>query len=447
MNPKFWFGVFCYPDSGTIGNVGAIGTKGHMDAEDDLKFLREGDDKTEDDEKVDKDRKESRDRKDESQEELEENQDDLEEEDKEDKVEDKVDDEDEDEKDEDKEDEDEDEEEELVGALVSAKDLKAKYPDIFKKVPELKAVIYREQQYSQLFADPKEAQEAAGLAETFREMEGDLVSGEVEPLISGIKKTDGADFDKFAANFLPTLRKIDEATFLKVIAVPFKQMLRSALNTGKSKGNKNLEFSAQHIHDFIFGDTNIVDKTDFEQPEVKVGPEEEKFKKKIEELDRRDHSNFKNTVDSEWGSGVAEAFLNGLDKDNQLTKWVKDKMVEDALKEVNKQLVADPRHMKNMEALWRQAKASGYSAESKSRIVTTALARAKQLIPTIRVKLRSDAFAKSGRSSENKEEKKKFQVPDRESRGERNGDERKRENRRPNPKSTASMSDLDVIRG
>ncbi len=402
-----------------------------MTAEDDLKFLREGeqDDKGSGEEENESDQPGKKDSKGKSEESEESESEESEESNKE-EVEGKEEDE-----------EEEEEEEEIIGSLVTAKDVKEKYPDIFKKIPELKAVIYREQQYSQLFANPQEAQDAAGLADTFREMESDIVKGDFEPLLSAVKNTKDADFNKLAANLLPSMRKLDEQTYMKMLAVPLKQVLRSATAEAKQKGNKNLEYAAQYIHDFIFNDTNINDKAEFETNETKANPEEEKYKKKLEELDARDHNNFKNVVDREWLTEVQEVFFDKFDPDNVLSKWTKDKMFEDAVRELNKQLVADPRHMKNMEGLWRQAKASGYNADSKARIVNAALARAKQIIPTVRQKLRSEAFAKSDKT-ENKDEKRTFKP-----RNERSGNNGNEKRERKSPRNTSDMSDLDIIRG
>lgn len=413
-------------DTNTGTGTGVAGNVGPMGPEDDLKFLRENrgevDDK-EDSKDEDKEDKDEEDKDDiEPDENVEEEKDEEDKEDKEDK------------------DEDEEEQEELVGGLVSAKDLKAKFPDIFKKVPELKAVIYREQQYSQLFADPNEAQEAANLANTFREMESDLVSGDFKPLLNGLKNTKEVDFSKLAASLLPSMKELDEPTFMKMISVPLKQVLRSAFRTGQQKDNKNLMYAAQHIHDFIFDDINLDEKAEFEGEAKKANPEEQKYKEKLEALDKRDHENFKKNVDLQFLGVIESEFLNGLDPNGEMSKWQKNKMFEDAVAEISRQLVADPRHMKNLEVLWRNAKASGYNSESKTRIVNTSLARARQIIPQIRTKLRQEAFAKDKKNGEEREPKKTFRTPERSS-------ERREEKRKPNPRNTDDMSDLDIIRG
>lgn len=394
---------------------------GEMGAEDDLKFLREGNDNVdpkvgeeENEEEKDKTEDEGQD-----EDEVKEDEEETEEDNKED-----------DEKEE--EENEEDDEKELLGGLVTAKDIKAKYPDIFKKFPELRSVIYREKQYSDIFTDPKEAETVSKDAQAFHDIESDLTSGESKPLFEALKKIDGMDFGKFASKLLPALKEVDEATYMKVLAVPFKMVLRSALAHGISKKDKNLELSAQHLHNFIFDNLDLDSKTDFEnESKEEVNPEEKKYRQKLDELDKRDYQAAKVDVDKTWMDGVRTAFFDKFDPDNTLSKWTKEKMFESAINELNTQLTADARYMRLVQSFWQKAKASGYSSESKSRIVTTALARAKQIIPEIRTKIRNEALAK-----DKAEGKKTFKVVKK---------DKPREQKKSGNKFEG-MSDLDIIR-
>lgn len=389
--------------------IGEVGTPQPQSAEDDLKFLREGSESEEPEAEPEEEETEEEEPSDESEEETE----DEEEKETEDE-------------------EDEDEEPEEVG-LVTAKDLKAKYPDIFKKVPELKGIIYRERQYSEIFANPEEAQQANTQAATFRNIESDLFGGNSENLLKAVKDDKNADFPKLAASLLPALRKLDDATFMKVISVPLKQVLRSANAAGTKSGDKNLALSAQHLHNFIFGDTELDSKADFEQEPEKESPEKTEYRKKLEELNTRDFLSAKVTVDNDIISSVREAFFDKFDPDNTLTKWTKDKMFEQAVKDLDAQLMKDPRHLKSVEVLWRAAKAANYNTESKSRIVNAVLARAKQIIPQVRQKLRNEALAKDKVAAPGK---KKFKVIPGQG----------KPKSKPNSKDTSQMSDLELIR-
>lgn len=422
---KFLFPLFA--PATAIGDISG-GTREPMSAEDDLKFLRENqepDPEPEVEAEPEAENEESDTTSDDEGNESD-SEEDLE----------KTEDEDDEEADK------EDEEEEPAGLLVTAKDLKEKYPDIFKKVPELKGVIYREQQYSQIFADPKEAQAAAVDANTFHKMEADLMEGNSQPLFEALKKSEGMDFKKFSSNLLSALKKVDEQTYWNVVAVPLKKVLRSAFSRGTKNGDKNLVLSAQHLHNFIFEDIDLDAKADFEEPESKKTKEQEDYEKKLATLDARDHNAFKISVDDDWLGGVKIAFFDKFDPDNTLSSWMKDKMFESAVGEINKQLTVDVRHMKSMELLWKAAKASGYTAESKSRIVNAALARAKQLIPTIRQKLRQEALSKDKVKDK---DGKKFVVS--KDLGRSENKDKNRQPQKKNLRDTSSVSELDIIRG
>jgi hypothetical protein len=396
-----------------------LGSKSTGSVEDDLKFLR-----TPEAGVVDKPEEK----------EEEENEEETSEEESEEKDEEESEEESEDEPEESEEDEEEPEEE-TAGGLVTAKDLKAKFPDIFKKVPELRAVIYREQQFSKIFVDPREAQQASQDADNFRTIEADLVGGKSKPLFEALKGIKGAKFNELAAGILPALKDVDEQVYMKMLAVPFKQLLRSAYAHGVAKKDKNLEASAQHLHAFVFDNYDLNDKTEFESAieDKKPNQEEEKYKRKLEEIDARDHQSAKNEIDKDWLKGVHDSFFDKFDPDGVFTKWAKEKMFEDCVKQLNEQFVADARFKKSIDALWSQARASGYNTDSKSRIVNAALARAKQIIPQLRSKIRGEALAKEKRTDPQKQ----LKVVKRE------GQQRKE---KPSTKDTSKMSDLDIIR-
>jgi len=420
--------LFFSPDGTAAGNItGFSGTKGEDDnsSNDDLKLLKEGNEE-------------------------EDKEEDKKEEDKEEDIEDKEEDKDEEEEDteedeeEDKEEEDEDEEnteEDEKPGLVTIKDIKKDFPDFFKKHPEVRAVIARERQFSEIYADPAEAQDASVKANTFDNIQDDLVNkGHSEELFSTIKRTSPEAFERLMKGILPAIRKVDEATHMKLVAVPLKRALRAALAQGIKKGDKNLQYAAMHVHNFIFEDDDLNAKTDFEDESgVKKTKEQEDYEKKLQELDARDHIAFKNTVDAEFLSKTKAFFMDGFDPDNLLSDWTKDKMFEDCLKELNRQVSKDPRHLRNIDMLWKQAKSQSYNSDSKSRIVNAALARAKQIIPDTRRRLYAEA---------RNERKRKVEGKTKSFTGNKDRNEKSKSNSRGNkdPRKTSEMSELELIR-
>jgi hypothetical protein len=441
---KFLFPLFFAAD----GDVAPIHAAD--DGSDDLKFLKSDDNADDKDDDSD-DKEDESDDKDKDDDKDEDKEDDKDDDDGEDKEDDKSDEDEEDEDEKEDSDDDSDEDEESKEGdddgkvnLVTIKDIKKDFPDFFKKHPEMRSVIFRERQFSEIFADPKQAQESVAKADLFDNIEADLIGGEIKPLLESIKNVKSAKFDNLVKNFLPALRAIDETAYTKLLAVPLKRALRGAKAHALKNGNKNLANAVDHVNQFYFEDETLDTKAEYEDEGAKKTPEQEKYEKKLAELSERDRGTFKNSVDTDWLGEVQTIFMDGLDPDKLLSDWTKTKMLEDCLKEVNKQLSNDPRHMRNMEHLWKNAAAAGYNSESKSRIVTAALARAKQIIPEVRRKLRSEALNERRRRVDKKDNNNKPRKI--EASGETHKEKRNLDKGRKDPRSTSQMSELDVLR-
>lgn len=406
-----------------IGDVPGFGV------EEDLAILKDGTDESPDDKQDD----EADDKPETSDEENSEGDDDTEEENKDDEEDDNKEDED----DKDKEEEEEDEQDEIK---ITVKGIKKDFPDFFKKHPEMKGVIFRERQYSEIYSSPQEAQSAAKLANQFNAMEADLVSGDTEPLFKALKNVnEGKNFDSFLSNLLPNLRKVDKEAYYKVAAVPLKQALRTAFKHGQKEDNKNLTNSALWLHKFLFESDDIEGKAEFEDKvkSAEVTPAEKEYREKIEALNRRDRQNFKVSIDDEFTKGVEKFFMDGLDPDNILSEKTKTWMLRDLFDELNDQMVKDTRYMRGINSIWQQATGSGYNPSFKTRIVSTSLARAKQIIPSIRTKLRAEALGERRRLSKSKERER--ETP-------RVVSGRDNNKRVTSKKDTSQMTDLEIIR-
>lgn len=417
----FGFQLPCYFPEDVIAPDKGFGV------EEDLAILKEGEE-ADDDENTEED----------SDDDTEVSSDDGNEEDKEEDIDDDSE-EDADEKKKKKDTEEDDEEEEDSETddeiKVTVKGIKKDFPDFFKKHPEMKGVIFREKQYSEIYANPAQAQSAAKLANQWNNMEADLLAGDTEPLFKALKQTKG--YAGFATNLLPNLRKVDADTYYKIIEVPLRQMLRKAYKDGTSKNDKNLANSAAWLHQFLFDNTDFNEKADFEK-EAKSEQKSEKeklYEQKLQDYDRRDYTNYKTSVDEDWARGVEKFFMDGLDPDNVLSDKTKTWMLRDLYEELNDQMGKDTRYQRGITDIWVQAKNSGYNPSFKTRIVSTSLARAKQIIPAIRQKLRAEALNEKRRivKSKGREPEKKTVIHNRVVNKNRSDDRYK--------------SDLDIIRG
>lgn len=363
--------------------------------------------------------------------------------DKEDKT-DEEEDEDEDKEDEDKEDEDDEDEEdkEVVNAISSYHEVKTKYPEFFKEFPDVKNALFREGKYAELFASPDEAKDASDKAATLDVIEKEiLVDGDPTNLLNTVAKENKDAFQKLAFNILPYLQKNDKDLYLEVAALPIKQLLRAAYREGK--GNEtNLGKAAAYIHQFFFNNTNVDEAIKAESGggtgDDKETPKEKALRERLEKLEGNKAQEFGQSADTSYVNKMTSYVMDGLNKDDRLTDYTKTKLVEDILLDIKKQLSDDKKYVRQIQSIQQEAKASGFTNNDlKSRLINTALVRAKSLVPEVRKRLVAEAIKSTS--------KKRDKVT--------NIDDKKRDvtshrsERKPNDRNSSKpMTDMDILR-
>lgn len=324
------------------------------------------------------------------------------EDDKEDDVdEDKVD-EDEEEDDDEKEDkedkEDEEDEEEDEGKILTSwTDIKNKYPDFGKEFPDVKNALFREQQFSEVFSTPAEAQEVLDRVAVFDRLSNDVVDqGNIVDLFDTIKKQNGESFTKIAYSLLPYFQENDKDTYYELAARPIKQLLRAAWHDGNGE-KTDLGKAAAHIHKYFFKNINFDEKVKSE-----TGKEtntrsrrEEELENRLSQIEYGKQNEFLSSVDESYVVKMTKHVREGIDKDERLTEWTKSKISDDVLREIQHQLKKDTRYVGAINSLIRQASQNGFTNDFKSRLINTALVRAKSLVPEIRRKLVAEALRTS----------------------------------------------------
>lgn len=361
-----------------------------------------------------------------------------------DEKDDKEGDEDEENKD-DKEDEDENDEndeEPLEGkSATSWTDIKAKYPGFAKEFPDVKSALFREQRYSEIFGDPKDAEKAIGDAEILSKISADLIGdGNPVELLNTIEKSSKESFEKIGLALLPYFQEKNKDLYYDMAAVPIKQLLRAALREGKGK-ETDLGRAAAHIHNWFFNNLNFDEKV---KGEGKVDTSNTKSKREQELEDRL--SKIENGKETEFLAAADQSYITkmskdireGLDKDDRLSEYMKEKLTEDVLRDIKKQLNADTRHSNQMQSLFKQAKTAGFTNDLKTRIINTALVRARSLVPEVRKRLVGQVFGK----------KKSDNITDK---GDKKVDTKiasfkKREDKPNRSESKKPLTDMDILR-
>lgn len=342
-----------------------------------------------------------------------------------------------------KDDKDEEDEPDEDGVrLTEVSDIKKAYPDFFKKFPDVRAALYRDYKYTEVVGTVEDAKSAVQKAGVLDQIEKDVVQeGNIQDTLALVQKENPKALDSIASGMMDFVFKNNKDLYYEMAALPIKQLLRAAWREGGK--DTDLGRAAAHIHKYFFKDLNIDSKVKFEDGVGKTTEKtarEKELEQKLQALDTKTYTDFKNGADSSYISKMTNEVMSGLDKDDRLTDYAKTKLNEDILQDIVKQLNQDKRHTAQMNNLWMQAKNAGFTNDFKSRIVSAALARAKALIPATRQRLVSEALkSKKAKKDDNVREFKKDDNKEvRESRRDRNRD-------RDQPKKP--LTDLDILRG
>jgi len=299
------------------------------------------------------------------------------------------------------------EEQELRDSLKPQllKDLEKEYPDILKKHKPLRNAIIRHEQFSQLFVDPRQAQEAVQLNEDYRGFENEILNGDPAKVIRSIQQTSEKGYKRFISGVLPALYDLDRATYSEVVFPVFANLLRKARVNGEASGNENLVRSTKHICSLIWPELKG-GIPNFDSKRVEADPEIDSRAKEVEERERR----YEMRVRTDFIGGIKgnnEKLLKkriekGLDPDNTLNSFLKASIIDKTMKDVQELMDEDVHFNRTMDHLLERGRRSGYSNEYKTRMIGTFIGRATQLIGPIRRRYFNQALGRVEKTKEGK---------------------------------------------
>jgi hypothetical protein len=318
-------------------------------------------------------------------------------------------------------------------------EIKAKYPDLFKDFPQLKESYFREIEFTKFFPTAEDAREAFNDNEAFSNLSDAVLSGDPTPLLDSIEKTDKKALEIFSMSFLPTLIKKDAQLYSQVVT-PLFQNLVQTLYRDKDENTKN---AALVLSEWIFGSDGEQVAKGQKSVAKSIQPTEEQRKIR-EEKDQRDTTAFRASAGKV--QQTIERGLEGLilkspvfDPDKVFSPSLRKMGAQEVIKRVMAQLMQDQGHMTVMGARWKRAKANGYISDDESKIVSTYLARAKSLIPSIASKVSSAMLGTKTRAAAGKDERTKVFPKQNNSGAAANG------RGIPEKKDYSKMSDIDIL--
>jgi len=277
-------------------------------------------------------------------------------------------------------------------------------PELFKKVPELKQIIFREQEYTNVFPTVKEAKEALDTLQTFQEFNEDIGNGNSAKLIGALETVGKDALNSFLANFLPTVQKHSKDLYLQVVYPEIKKALKAAIKSG----DERLEVSAKNLHWFIFGDHDIDGKVGLE-PKEKDGRESE-LEERERKFEEKQFTSFAKDV-AVTGKSRVERVISRAFEESGLSSLMQKKLVEEIFTRVDEIISKDVRFQGNNNNLWKQAKNNGFTSNWKDSIINAYLSRAKLLIPKVRQQVLAEAKLDAKIKSESEEGREKKRIP------------------------------------
>lgn len=282
-------------------------------------------------------------------------------------------------------------------------ELKKADPEIFKKVPGLKDIFFREQKFSETFASVEEAVTAAKKADDFDIIEASLVQGDPSLVFRELAANSPQSVPMLVDNFLPTLQRMSKELYVRATMPVLEDLIRLAYNDGKRLNDKNLMYAAGHIAKHVFGEPKIP-----EPRNTNVGPHPAEVQLREE---RSRHFNerygvFNQELSVESYTRLERVADRGIvDPEGKLNGFTRKAIVKEALAELDAKLGEDQQLAGTLRQLWRRATVGGFTKEHKEAILNAHLSRAKQLLPGIRNRMVAEALGQKVGKTNNKQKR------------------------------------------
>lgn len=283
------------------------------------------------------------------------------------------------------EEEEEEEEPEIVkDSKISVKSLKEQYPEIFKKNPGLKDVIFREREYSKL-GPVDDVREAVEKAQSFDNFESRMMEGHIGELIDAIAESDQNAAVKIAKNFLPAIFERSKPLYAEIATPVVKGVLRNVFTRANNHGDRQLILACQYLSRELFEDKDVLKATRVEEDR------EDPREKEIQEERNKVYKERFDAARTDVIDNVQTRLRSSISKqlDGNLSEFIREALTDKIINELDVTLVKDKAHMANLSSLWKKASKQGFNSDAKSRIISASLARARAILPAVISKVKA----------------------------------------------------------
>jgi len=286
-------------------------------------------------------------------------------------------------------------------------ELKKADPEIFKKVPGLKDIFFREQKFSETFATVEEAQVAARKSEDFDVIEASLLNGDPSLVFQQLARNAPQSVPLLVDNFLPAIQRLSKDLYVRATMPVLEDLIRITYNDGKRLNDKNLMYAAGHIAKHVFGEARIPEpRTQSSGPH----PAEVQLREERNRHFNERYGTFNYELATESYTRLERIADRGInDPESKLNGFTRKAIAKEALAELDERLGEDQQLNQTLRQLWKRATVGGFTKEHKEAILNAHLSRAKQLLPGIRNRMVAEALGQ--KVAKNGQQRQKRDIP------------------------------------
>lgn len=289
-----------------------------------------------------------------------------------------------------------------IEAPPRKKEILKDFPELFKKYPFLEKMMYRDREYTQLFGSFDDAKEIAEKSENFNNFEGQLLAGNTEEILKGVKDADQKAFDTIVDDYLPTLARVDKDSYFHVVGNLNRRLIMEMVQEANDTNNDDLKQAALLVNQFVFGSSKFV------APTLRVAKEDKGAEASAAETERLDFTRerfetARDDLQSRVDNTLKATISDYIDPKGNMTSYVKKNAVADAMRLLSSAIAGDSSTVKNLDRLWRASFESKFSKESLTRIQSFYLSKAKGNLKNAILKARAEALKDSSPKREKEE--------------------------------------------
>jgi hypothetical protein len=313
--------------------------------------------------------------------------------------------EDDEETDEDDEDKIGDEEDEKVLQLEDEKiefpkkkEILKEFPNLFKKFPSIEHAIYRDRQFSEVFATPDDAKEASDKAQQLDVFSEDIGQGNIHSLFKQVHENDPNTFYGIVDNILDSIGAVDQRAYHHVIGNVVKFTIMAMADEAKTNQDAELMEHAAALNKWVFRSEKFDPPkklTGQQNPEINQVQRErmelaaEKFESAREGLQKRVDNQLRASID------------NYIDPEKEMSGFVKKHASDNAFTKLEELLGNDRVLRSTLNRLWRSANGENYSSSSLDKIRAAYLSKAKIYLRQVIRDSRNEALKESRKRTSN----------------------------------------------